>query len=250
MTPTLDLILGPTGLDKTGLAHRLAAAAARPCPVVAWDRIQCYRELTIGSNRPVGEEVAGVRRLYLDTGRLADGPITAEPAVDRFIQLQGRFLEEGANALVVEGGSISLTHELLARTAWYVGWRVRVTVCVERSASRFESGIASRVERMLGYHARPGEARTLQQELVDLWDDPSARKHASDIVGYQQAINLCARHGIAPQDLAEPAGSLWRYELAEAVRDSHLDYARKQRRALAEALPALQELGRIEWSER
>lgn len=252
MTPTLDLVLGLTGLNKTVLAHRLAAAAPRPCPVVAWDRIQCYRELAIGSNRPVGERVVGVRRLYLDTGRLTDGPIEPEPAVDRFLQLQRRLLEEGANTLVVEGGSISLTRELLARTAWSAGWRIRVTLCVERSAARYEAGIAARVERMLGYHARPGEVRTLQQELAELWDDPRARKHADGVLGYRQAIELCELQGLTPHELAGPPGHLWRSELAEAVRDSHLDYARQQRRALAQARPALLELagGRIEWCER
>lgn len=250
MTPTLDLILGATCLGRTRLGVALAAAAGTHCPVVALDRIQCYTELAIGSGRPSQEVLGGRTRLYLDTRPLADGPISAAPAADRLTQLQRRLLEDDVTALVMEGGSISLLHALLARPDWCEGWTVRVTVCVERSASRYETDVATRVEQMLGYGTRPGEARTLQHELAALWDNPLARKHASDILGYQQAIDLCEIHGLSPKDLTGQHGLLWRYELAQLIRAGHLAYARQQRRALAAALPALEDIAeRVELCE-
>ncbi|WP_257153888.1 isopentenyl transferase family protein [Streptomyces lunaelactis] len=152
--------------------------------------------------------------------------------------------------MVVEGGSISLLDVLLARPEWSNGWRVHVTVCVERSASRYDADVAARVERMLGYGTRPGEARTLQHELVALWDHPQARKHTAEVLGYQQAIDLCEIHGLPPQQLTGPAGPLWRGELAQLIHGAHLAYARQQRRALAAALPALNDIAeRVELCE-
>lgn len=240
-TRALYLVLGATGLSKTRLAVAIAAAEG-PCPVISLDRIQCHQELAIGSGRPSKEELGSTTRLYLGDGPLSAGPIAAVPAIDRLIQLQRQLLDDGHGALVVEGGSISLLHELVARPQWRDGWRVRITVCVERSAIRYEADVATRVEQMLGYSTRPGEARTLQHELADLWDDPLARTHASEICGYREAIDLCESQNLSPHELAGPQGHLWRYDLAVRIRDSHLAYSRQQRQALAAALPTLHTL--------
>jgi hypothetical protein len=236
--PGCHLILGPTGIGKTRRA--VAAAAEGGCPVIALDRIQCHPQIGIGSGRPAEDELAGTTRLYLDDRPLSDGPISAGPAIDRLVHAQRLLLGGGAGALVVEGGSISLIRELTGRSDWCEGWTVRVTVCVEGSARRYEEGVTARVEEMVGYGAGP--ARTVQDELADLWDDPLARKHAGEVIGYREAIDLCEQHSVLPQELTGPHGHLWRYELSSRIRDAHLAYSRQQRAVIAEALPALHDL--------
>jgi len=239
VTPRLELVLGSTGIGKTRLS--VHTALAQRAPVIALDRIQCHPEIAIGSGRPSSGELAGTRRVYLDSRPLAAGVIEAGPAVDRLVSLQRRLLDGGATTLVVEGGSISLLHELLSRGDWRQAVAVRVAVCVEGSARRYEQGVASRVEQMLGYGEDPA-ARTLQDELADLWDDPLARKAAAEIIGYREAIAVCDRHGLLPQEMTGRTGRLWRYELAHLIQAAHLAYAGQQRAALAEALPALEYL--------
>jgi len=238
-TARLHLILGPTGIGKTRRA--VAAAIDSAGPVIALDRMQCHPEIGIGSGRPTADELAGTRRLYLQDRPLSHGPISAGPAVDRLVHMQRHLLGGGVTALVLEGGSISLLHELLGRTDWREGWKVSVTVCVEGSARRYEEGVTARVEEMVGYGG-PAGARTLQDELADLWDDPAARKQAYEVIGYKEAIDLCEQRSFLPQELTGPHGRLWRYELSRRIRDGHLTYSRQQRAALAEALPALHHL--------
>ncbi|MFE9769485.1 isopentenyl transferase family protein [Streptomyces sp. NPDC005808] len=239
MNPRLHLILGPTGIGKTSRA--VAAAADGGCPVIALDRIQCHPELTIGSGRPHAGDLAGTTRLYLSRRPLAHGPIAADTAVDHLIDMVRRQLSGGATTLILEGGSISILHTLAQRTDWCEGWTLGVTVYMEGSPHRYEEIVASRVEQMVGYTTATGagSARTLQDELTDLWDDPLARKHLAEVVGYREAIELCEQHSLTPGELTGPHGRLWRYDLAERVHSAHLAYARQQRRAIAAALPVL-----------
>jgi hypothetical protein len=241
VTPTLHLILGPTGLGKTRIAVALAAGEGS-CPVVALDRFQGCREIAIGSGRPSEGELAGTTRLYLSDGPLAAGPVSASAAANQLHIMLRSFLEDGVDALVMEGGSVSLLAHMAADTHWAAGWSLRIKVCAEASARRYEAQVAQRVEGMLGYGARPAGARTLLHELGDLWDDPQARKHASGVLGYQEAIDWCESHGLSPQDLTGRHGYLWRHELARSITVGHLAYARQQRRALAVALPALDDI--------
>ena len=237
--PVLHLVLGATALGKTRLSVALARVYDN-CPVIALDRIQCYPELEIGSARPPDAQLRGTTRLYLDDGPLAPhGPIAAVPGIDR-LQLQLRhFQEGGTGALVVEGGSTSLLHELLSRPGWSSGWDLRITAYVEQSWTAYEQAVGERVERMLGCRIRRGEVRTLLDELADLWGDPLARKHASGVLGYEQAIDLCELNGLSPSELTQPTGLLWRGELTALIRAAHLAYGRQQRHALAAAWPAL-----------
>ncbi|MEV6781214.1 isopentenyl transferase family protein [Streptomyces sp. NPDC051098] len=237
--PILHLVLGATGLGKT----RLSVALARVydgCPVLVLDRIQCYSELAIGSARPASDALRGTTRLYLDGGPFSPhGPIAAVPGIDRLLLHLRQCLEDGTWALVIEGGSISLLHELLARQGWCSGWDLRVTAYTEQSLAAYELAVGERVERMLGCRIRRGEVRTLLDELADLWDDPLARKHAAGVLGYEQAIDLCELNGLDPRELIEPTGLLWRGELTALIRAAHLAYGRQQRHALAAAWPAL-----------
>jgi tRNA A37 N6-isopentenylltransferase MiaA len=236
-TRRLHLILGPTGIGKTGVA--VAAAARAQCTVIALDRMQCHPDIAVGSGRPTAADLAGTRRVYLDDRPVAAGAITPQHAIDRLIGLKNQHWDRGATDLILEGGSLSLLQELQARGDWRAGAAVHLTLCVESSAARYEAAVASRVERMLGYRSTEAN-RTLQDELADLWDDPIARKAASEIIGYSEAIALCEQHAIPAADLTRTTGRLWRHELASRITHAHLNYASQQRAALAKALPTLQ----------
>jgi tRNA A37 N6-isopentenylltransferase MiaA len=207
--------------------------------VIALDRIQCHYEVPVGSGRPSSAELAGTRRVYLDSRPVAAGAVAPRHAINRLIRLQQEFCIRGVTDLILEGGSLSLLHELETRSDWRSDASLRVTVCVERSAAAYEAAVAARVEKMLGYGASQ-PARTLQAELAGLWDDPVARKAASQIIGYSEAIALCEQHSIRAHDLAGPAGRVWRYDLAHRITAGHLAYAAQQRAALSKALPALE----------
>ncbi|WP_051853121.1 isopentenyl transferase family protein [Streptomyces aureocirculatus] len=240
LNPRLHLVLGPTGIGKT---HRAVAAAIDSrCPVIALDRIQCHPELTTGSGRPLARDLAGTTRLYLDKRPLSHGPIAARPAVDRLVDAARRLLRGGATTLILEGGSNSILRELAQRTDWCEGWTLDVTAYVEGNPRRYEAAVARRVEQMVGYRTGSADTRTLQEELADVSDDPSARKHLAEVIGFREAIELCEQHSLTPLELTGPPGHLWRYELSERIRCAHLAYARQQRHAIATALPALHDL--------
>lgn len=250
MNPQLTLLLGPTGIGKTGAAVK--AAVRERCPVIALDRIQCHPELATGSGRPSTAELAGTRRIYLTSRLLAAGPLPADTAAGLLHALLQEQLESGAQSVIVEGGSTSALTALLERADWRTGWAVRVVMLLEASAARYEAGVARRVEHMLGYRPRNGGGGcggTVQGELAAVWNDPLARKHAADITGYHEVLALCERHSLTPAELTGPSARLWRQELTAAVRDAHLAYGLQQRRVLADALPALTDIadGRVEW---
>ncbi|WP_245009903.1 isopentenyl transferase family protein [Streptomyces rhizosphaericus] len=245
--PRLHLILGPTCSGKT---RRATAAAARgECPVIALDRIQCHPEIAVGSGRPPQRDLADTTRLYLDDRPLSYGPITARSAVDRLVRTQRRLLS-GTTTLILEGGSISLLRALLQRTDWCRGWLVHATVCIDGGAHQYATRVSTEVRRMLGYTTAALGARTFQDELAALWDDPVTRKQAYRLVGYRQAIDLCERDGLTPRQLAAPGGHRRRQDLEDTLRQGHLAYASQQRQAFAKALPALSELAeRVEVRE-
>ncbi|MFE6945962.1 isopentenyl transferase family protein [Streptomyces chartreusis] len=196
MNPRLHLILGPTGIGKTGRA--VAAAADRRCSVIALDRIQCHPELTIGSGRPLTGDLAGTTRLYPDKRPLTQGPIAAGPAVDRLVDMVRRLRRDGATTLILEGGSISILRELAQRTDWCEGWTLDVAACVEGSPRQYEATVAAQVEQMVGYSTNSADVRPLQDELADAWDDPPARKYSAEVIGYREAIELREQHSLTP----------------------------------------------------
>jgi tRNA A37 N6-isopentenylltransferase MiaA len=237
MAPVLHLVLGSTGLGKTDVATALAAEHGN-CAVISLDRFQGYPEIAIGSGRPA-PDASGPPRLYLYDGTFADGPMTASACAERFRVMTRAFRENEAEALVAEGGSISLVSHIAANPDCFDGWAVTVTVCTASSARQHEARIARRVATMLGAGQGTAGARTLLHELSELWDDPRARAHASEVVGYREAIDICQAERIPPRDLVSRR---WRHRLAHSITAGHHTYAGQQHRALTAVLPALTQL--------
>jgi hypothetical protein len=119
----LTLVVGPTGVGKTDRGLELARAA--DAPVVVLDRVQCHRELAIGSGRHHGDESG--HRIFLADRGVAKGVIPASQAYERLLGILDRQRALGHANVVLEGGSVSL----LAVMAIDTRWRRDATVSVE-----------------------------------------------------------------------------------------------------------------------
>ncbi|WP_070018728.1 isopentenyl transferase family protein [Streptomyces nanshensis] len=238
MDPYLHLVLGPTGIGKTSRSVELARREA--APVLVLDRIQCHPALAVGSGRPTPGELRGTTRVYLDRRQVSDGVLTAADAVDRMERLVKQLADTGASTIVLEGGSISTTRELLARPTWFWGRRVHIEYVLEGDPDAYERRVSTRVERMLGYGTT---ARTILDELAGLWRVPAARPVLRSVTGYREVLELCRRFGLDPTHLAGDEHCVVRYLFVDAVRAAHLAYSRDQRAALAAALGPLRETG-------
>ncbi|WP_326581769.1 isopentenyl transferase family protein (plasmid) [Actinacidiphila glaucinigra] len=245
--PGVILVLGPTGIGKTARSVELSRKYGSP--VIALDRIQCHPQLAVGSGRPTPAETAGTIRIYLDERSLALGILDPGDAVDRLTGEIKRLRDAGATTLILEGGSISLLTELARRSDWTANATVRADVWLEASPRRYRDQVARRVEQMLGYCDH--EPRTLLDEVADLVLDPAHLEPLHSIVGYREVLDISARRGMPPTRLQSSSGRMLRMDLFEGVLGAHLDYARQQRHALQQVLPALTDLGvRVEVRER
>ncbi|MET9881290.1 isopentenyl transferase family protein [Actinacidiphila glaucinigra] len=236
---SLQLILGPTGVGKT--SRSVALAHRDESPVLVLDRVQCHPQLAIGSGRPTQVELQDTVRYYLTERPLHHGVITAADAVDRLVHHRKMIHDSGVDRLILEGGSISILTELLTRTDWFEDATVAVECWLEASASAYEARVTERVEQMLGYSDH--SHRTMLDELAELWLHPEARPRLHSIAGYREVIDLCAAEGLDPMYLRGLAARMRRTQCATAITSAHLDYARRQRLALATAVPELVQRG-------
>ena len=103
MSRTLEIILGPTAVGKTGYAIRRALEVGSP--VISCDSRQIYQELKIGTAAPSDEELAAVKHYFIRcvpvTRNYTAGIYEAEA-----IALVNRLFAEGHETLVMCGGSM------------------------------------------------------------------------------------------------------------------------------------------------
>ncbi len=99
---TLIVILGPTGVGKTGISLRLAEKLA--CPIVSSDSRQLYRELKIGTAAPTEEEMERVKHYFIGSHSIHDSYSAGEYEEDAIALLEELFKKHPAVMLV--GGSM------------------------------------------------------------------------------------------------------------------------------------------------
>lgn len=99
--PTLWVIGGPTASGKTKLAIQMAKRLS--CPVISFDSRQFYREMHIGTARPLPEHWEGVTHYFLGHASIHE-PWDAERFA-REATLLIEKLEEKHQNLVLVGGS-------------------------------------------------------------------------------------------------------------------------------------------------
>ncbi len=97
----LVVVAGPTAVGKTSVAIRLAREFH--ASVVSADSRQIFREMTIGTAKPTGEELAAVRHYFIDTHSVGDDYDAAAYATDALGVITGLFAE--ADTVVLCGGS-------------------------------------------------------------------------------------------------------------------------------------------------
>ena len=200
----LVVVVGPTGAGKTALSIEIARDAGTR--IVVLDRVQCHRELTVGSGRP---EPDGTERVFLADRAVAQGLMTSRAAYTALTRLLA-----DSEAAVLEGGSMSLLAELAGRDEWRTD--ADVTIEYVRPGVHLERRIRERVHCML--HAR----RTMVDEVRDLWPDPRTHRVLADVVGYREILAMAG----GDHSFTFTGAALDR--LCDAVADAHLRYAAAQ----------------------
>jgi tRNA dimethylallyltransferase len=101
--PTIPVILGPTASGKTAVG--IALAELLNAEIISADSRQIYKELTIGSAKPVPEELNRVRHHFIDElsiTNIYDAGRFAKDAAKRIRAIR----ENGKNVVVVGGSTL------------------------------------------------------------------------------------------------------------------------------------------------
>ncbi len=212
------LIVGPTGVGKSGRAEALARELG--APIVTVDRYQVFPELAVGTARPSPNEATGIERFLLTADRSLDqGELPPDQAWEALL---GRIEQcKPRGAVILEGGSISVCTELLTRGLPGLD-PVAIEYLKPDDQAAYRARVAARVQAMI---RPPDGGRSMLDEISAVWRDPVRLAFIETIVGYQDLIALCRRRGVTPDALGtDPADR----EPIEAVTASHLLYAQDQ----------------------
>lgn len=101
-TPTLVVLLGPTGVGKTELSLRLAESLN--CDIISSDSRQIFRELKIGTAAPTEEELQRVKHHFIATQSIFTPYSAGQYETDALTLLEQLFQVRPAQLLV--GGSM------------------------------------------------------------------------------------------------------------------------------------------------
>lgn len=101
-TPTLVVLLGPTGVGKTELSLRLAESLS--CDIISSDSRQIFRELKIGTAAPTVEELQRVKHHFIATQSIFTPYSAGQYETDALTLLEQLFQARPVQLLV--GGSM------------------------------------------------------------------------------------------------------------------------------------------------
>lgn len=94
------VILGQTASGKTSLALKLAREFS--LPIISADAFQCYKMMTIGTDKPTREEVGDLEYLFYDRYE-PDQPISVFDFQKEMREKLDQYQKEGRDVLVVGG---------------------------------------------------------------------------------------------------------------------------------------------------
>ncbi|MEV5646273.1 isopentenyl transferase family protein [Streptomyces flaveolus] len=216
----LVLVIGPTGAGKTDRSRAFTGVSG--APIVVLDRVQCHREVTVGSGRP---EPDGTRRIFLADRAVSEGVMSGRAAYRSLVKLSA-----APGLTVLEGGSLSLLTELAGRESWRRG--AEVSVEYVRAGRDHADRVHARVDLMLR-----GE-RTMLDEVRELWPDERTHTVLAGIVGYREVLAA----GDPDRGFRVTGDRLAR--LVDEVAAAHLRYAALQTERIDALLPTIQGAGR------
>ena len=101
LNKTLIVILGPTAIGKTDVAVKLAKHFHTD--IISADSRQFYKDIQIGTAKPLPEEMEGVRHHFIDTLELHENYNVYEYEKDVLVLLEDLFKEH--NIVLMTGGS-------------------------------------------------------------------------------------------------------------------------------------------------
>lgn len=235
--PRIHLVVGPTSTGKTALSIQLASRWS--APVLVLDRIQAYAELSVGGGRPSVDELGGTTRVYLVEQRVVDGELTAVEAL-KLLVLRLGLLGSAHDALILEGGSLSLLWEL-TRGDWVLGDECTVTHLTFDDEKAYRARLSARIREML---SPSSGGPSLLSELATLWRDERTHRFVRSICGYDAVLEWCRDHRISPTEVDQVGQQPENLRaLHDRVLESHFAYGLKQRREQAEIVRHLESQG-------
>ncbi len=172
VAPPLLVIVGPTGVGKTAVAVRLAAAL--PIEVVNADSRQVYRGMDIGTGKPTAEERAALVHHLIDVVAPDERYHVARFRADALGAL-GDIRGRGRLPVVVGG----------------TGLYVRALLKGLRPAPPADPMLRQELEADLGAHGAPA----LHRRLAALDGEAARRLHPNDRVRVIRAIEILMRRG-------------------------------------------------------
>jgi len=184
VAPPLLVIVGPTGVGKTAVAVRLAAAL--PIEVVNADSRQVYRGMDIGTGKPTAEERAALVHHLIDVVAPDERYHVARFRADALGAL-GDIRRRGRLPVVVGG----------------TGLYVRALLKGLRPAPPADPMLRQELEADLGAHGAPA----LHRRLAALDGQAARRLHPNDRVRIIRAIEILMRRG--PPDPEGDAAADW-----------------------------------------
>jgi tRNA dimethylallyltransferase len=180
--PPLLVIVGPTGVGKTAVAVRLAAAL--PLEAVNADSRQVYRGMDIGTGKPTAEERAALPHHLIDVVDPDERYHAARFRAEALAVLPA--IRERGRLPVVVGGT---------------GLYVRALLKGLRPAPPADPALRGELERLAG--AQGGGV--LHDRLRALDRDAARRLHPNDRVRIIRAIEVRMSHGGLSPNEATPA---------------------------------------------
>lgn len=103
MGRTLEIILGPTGVGKTGFS--IERALEYGSPIISCDSRQIFKEIPIGTAAPSAQDLARVKHYFIGTYSVTE-PYTAARYENEALALIDHLFSEGHERLVMTGGSM------------------------------------------------------------------------------------------------------------------------------------------------
>jgi tRNA dimethylallyltransferase len=119
------VIAGPTASGKTSLA--VALAKQMNCPIISADSRQFYKELSIGTAKPTGEEMEGIQHYFINSHSV-EHPLSAVQYEKQAIEKVKDLFKKNDSIIVVGGsglfinaliyGTDQLPHDPAIRDFW------------------------------------------------------------------------------------------------------------------------------------